>query len=257
MKKRYSLITFLKNTIIQLTGTLAPVLFFFSIGLLAVFFGCQKNNTPETSGRISAQTDSLRAAALFTALEDSLLAGRTFNAAFDITSQGAIVSSLQGRVALTAAQVDTIIAVGSFSGKEVHLTLKSDGSTMQYGHQNSLNTLPAPLKLNEGILIGFTRMGLLHNLAMLAFGEPPDKTDGAVRQWVTCSGFRFAPDDANHPGTGIFFQIYMNNKPVGEATLWLNSQSGLPARRVQTVHFDDGDMQVEEIYSELNLQPGK
>jgi len=257
MKKYYSLITALKNNNIQYTGKLASGFFIFSIALLTALTGCQKNTTPDTSGRISVQTDSLRAAALFKALEDSLLAGRAFHAAFNITSQGAIVSSLQGRVALTAAQADTIIATGSFSGQETYLSLHSDGRTMQYGYQNSLNTLPAPPKLNEGILFGFTRMGFLHNLAMLAFGEPPDQTDGAVRQWVTCSGFRFVPDDANQSGTGIFFQIYMKNKPVGEATLWLDSQTGLPVRRVQTVHFDDGDMQVEEIYSELMLQSGK
>jgi hypothetical protein len=110
--------------------------------------------------------------------------------------------------------------------------------------------METPRSLNQAIIVGFTRMGMLHNLVMILGGEPPDHADGAVENWIQVSDLMFtAPDPASKVrGRSIRFQIEVGGTGVGDANYWISPLTRLPVERRQTVHFKTGDMKVVETY---------
>ncbi len=100
-------------------------------------------------------------------------------------------------------------------------------------------TTPA---LREAVLVGMARMGALHNVLRASAGEPPDHAEGGARAWITLQDARFTFSDHT-----IAVRLAVDGKPVAEATLFLGDD-GAPLRRLQTVHFPNGDMRVDERY---------
>ena len=89
-------------------------------------------------------------------------------------------------------------------------------------------------------------MGVLHNIAMLSGGAPPDHANGGVDDWVKTVEHR-------HPegsGSGVMFDLVVDGTPSGSATLWIDEQ-GQPLRREQRVDFPEGTMIVVERYEDL------
>jgi len=65
---------------------------------------------------------------------------------------------------------------------------------------------PVPPEVREALVIGLTRMGILHNLARLVAGVPPDRASGGVRDWV--EGREIAWADSVEVGElGVRFEI--------------------------------------------------
>lgn len=90
----------------------------------------------------------------------------------DATFVGALV--MEGdRIALTAS--------GSFAGTPVELSFEADGERMRGKGGARDFDLPQPPELREVLAVSIVRMGLLHTLAMLSAGQPPDVPDGNVR----------------------------------------------------------------------------
>jgi hypothetical protein len=107
-----------------------------------------------------------------------------------------------------------------------------------------------PDGLNEAIVIGMTRMGILHNLAQLVGGQPPDHMEGGVRDWARVVAIESSADedDAGHPLLRFDFGLVVAGQPSGTASLWIDAVSRLPLRREQTVQFASGEMKVIEVY---------
>ena len=101
-------------------------------------------------------------------------------------------------------------------------------------------------------VIGLTRQGLLHNLAMLTAGRPPDHADGGVAEWVEVVEPQLGPPEVFGEGQArpLEFAITVSDQPVGHATLWLDDR-GLPIERRQVVNFPEGQMRVTERYTEF------
>jgi hypothetical protein len=114
--------------------------------------------------------------------------------------------------------------------------------------------------LKEALLLGLTRMGLLHNLARLTANAPPDHADVGVREWVTLSSFasdRTDPVNAPIPETfrhGISFELTVAEQRAGSAVLEIDAH-GRPVIRRQTVEFPAGRMRVVERYSSVTIEP--
>ena len=49
------------------------------------------------------------------------------------------------------------------------------------------------------------------------------------------------------------FEILVDGQNSGAVTLWLDAETGMPARREQVVQFPDGEMKVVEIYRGIVL----
>ena len=103
--------------------------------------------------------------------------------------------------------------------------------------------------------MGFTRMGILHNLAMLSAGAPPDRADGGVEDWVTLHDLSaMVPEGPGDVAVAVGFSITVGGAPAGTASLELDG-GGLPVLRWQTVRFPDGEMRVLERYRSVRIQP--
>lgn len=191
----------------------------------------------------------LDAEVAFVEMEDVLLDEDAVFMACSISSEGAVACALEGRAYMDEDNQVRMKYEGTFAGKPAKIELLSDGDMMQ-GMFNGETVFEqeTPSELTEGILIGFTRMGLLHNLAKIAGGAPPDGTDGMVREWVQVSNFQGTAAEA------VTFDIAVDGMHSAEGKLMFGADSVLPLERHQTVHFDGGDMTVKELYTVIKLE---
>lgn len=199
-----------------------------------------------------AETD---AEAAFAALESRLLDAASVEVEFDIRAAGAIEVALDGQATTSSSGDSTVSAKGNFAGSEADIRLATVDGTMRGQNGDKAFELDTPPALHEGLLIGLTRMGLLHNLAVLSAGSPPDRTDGTVRDWVTVEDV-VLEDSAPIGGveTRAFgFTVVVGGQPSAIARLWVDARTGLPVRRTQTVRFPEGEMRVLEQYRSFRL----
>lgn len=185
----------------------------------------------------------------FAALEARLDAAQSVEIEFGITAEGVVAAELDGRLRLEAGRALTLTANGVFAGESIDVAADAD-SMYLWLDNGGLDTLRTerPDALDEAVLVGLTRMGLLHNLARLTTGRRPDHAEqGGVREWVTVDEFAEAQD-------GIAFALTVAGQPAGTAVLTLDA-AGLPARREQRVAFPEGEMRVIEHYRSVAVEP--
>lgn len=205
---------------------------------------------PDAGRGQESESASGGAAAAFSGLETRLMDARTVRLGFDITSEGAFESDLRGTLAITGDDRVELVASGTFGGQAVDLKASSDGRGFTYGNGDGLRTGAIPPRLKEALLIGLTRMGLLHNLAVLTANSPPDRAEGGVREWVRVHDFGWSADVP----PAARFSIEVAGTPVGSASLGLDPD-GNPVIRRQTVQFPQGEMRVVERYSGVEIEP--
>lgn len=186
----------------------------------------------------------------FDALEDRLVAARTVRVDFRVTAEGAMEVDLTGTLQLGADDTALLEAKGHFAGQSIDVALTATAEAFALGDRPHLLSADAPEHLEEALLIGFTRMGVLHSLARLVAGAPPDHAEGGVREWAVVDAFA-----TEEGGSGaIVFELTVAGEPSGSASLEIGTD-GYPVVRRQTVHFPNGEMRVMEAYSEVTIEP--
>ncbi|MEM9459034.1 MAG: hypothetical protein AAGF11_32955 [Myxococcota bacterium] len=184
---------------------------------------------------------------LFLELERRLAEG-PLHLRFEVVADGVVEASWVGE--LMVGPVVDLWARGRFAGKDHVLRLWTEGDRLRIGSGEAPKIdLPRPAALAPALLLGWTRMGVLHNLAMLVGGAPPDHAAGGVEDWVQTVDHR-RPTSPGSQGDGVTFGLVVGGEPSGEATLWLDAR-GTPVRREQTVEFPEGVMRVVERYEVL------
>ena len=159
---------------------------------------------------------------------------------FQINSSGAVVSDIKGRFHYCEDRL-TIDVDGQLFAEPVRLRMRADGMSL------SLNgtSMPMPGHLREAVMIGFVRLGLLHNIIRLSGNLIPDHGEGGVRDWVDI------------PVVGqnrdlVFFDIFVSNTKAAHAELRLDDKH-LPRSRHQTMYFGGDEMLVTENYAVMTL----
>jgi len=210
---------------------------------------CGPDANDSVPGREMYQAFSpMEADEAFGRLEEKLLALQRVEVRYHITSQGAFAADLEGALRLEGEHDLSLTGHGTFGGGPASVHLTAAPGWMTGGNQNEAFEGPAPAGLREAVVVGLTRMGLLHNLARLVAGAPPDRADGTVREWVEVREVDWVVSAGEAPGArGIHFQIWVAGQPAGEAALWLDER-GLPVLREQVVRFPGGEMRVTERY---------
>lgn len=185
----------------------------------------------------------------FAALEEALVAGGpVVRIPFDITAEGAVSASLLGTLLLGEGNEARLEATGDFGGQQVDVVLISDGDMMFW--TGAPEGIPTPPDLRTALGLGVTRMGILHNLARLTGGAPPDHAEGGVAEWVVVSSteergmLEGAPDGA--AAASAFRAITVGGQPSGAFALQLDGRT--PRVRRQLVDFPQGIMRVTERY---------
>lgn len=194
--------------------------------------------------------------ALFAQLEARLLDSEPL-VTFDIESSPPFETALAGTLEVGARQRASMAFQGKFGDQAVDVALSTaDGDmTLRHGSAERLRQAIPPA-LKEGLVLGLTRMGLLHNMAMLVAARPPDGTDGQVRDWVQVTDLAWADERSieGRRAVGIRFRILVRGAPAGEASLWVDAGTGLPMLREQRVDFAEGSMTVTERYPRFELR---
>jgi hypothetical protein len=207
------------------------------------------------NGRAEPNTTPLGAGQAFEEMEAELLA-IGFRLRFDIEAEGLVPARLTGELQ-SRGETLMLRARGSFAGDLVELTLEGDGQRLRGSSGSARLELPQPPALAEAVVIGLTRMGLLHNLALLVGARPPEHADGGVRQWVQTEQVQWiarigppepAPAARRQQPDAMSFAIHVAGEHVGDATLWCDSASKLPLERHQVVRFPEGELRVRESY---------
>jgi hypothetical protein len=186
---------------------------------------------------------------VFAELESRLLTAGSVNIDFHVTAEGVVTADLDGNLALMPDGSVALSADGTFAGEPATLRLASQGQRYTYGNATRRTLAPRPAELQRALLIGFTRMGILHNLARLSEEQPPDHADGGVGEWVVVEDF----EAVRLPEPGIAFAIVVAGEPAGTAVLNFD-MNGLPLERTQTVQFPSGEMRVTETYPFMTIQ---
>jgi hypothetical protein len=186
-------------------------------------------------------------AAAFGALEDRLMAAETVRIDYHVTSEGAFDSDIKGRLEITPGGAIELTGNGAFGGQPVELFVRTSNDGYEFGNGSKRKSAPLPPRLREALVIGLTRMGILHNLAVLTAAAPPDRADGGVREWVTVDSF------ARH-GAAVTFDVSVAGQRAASANLEIDAD-GRPVIRRQTVTFPSGEMKVVERYSDVIIEP--
>lgn len=191
------------------------------------------------------------AAGVLADLEQRLLDASAVRFEGRIESTGLFKSRLAGDLVLAEGNHAAIAFDGHFAGRRVRLRAVSDGEWLAGGSGDEFFDQRTPPDLNRAVLVGFTRMGLLHNLARLTGATQPDHAGGGVTDWVRAEDAEWVKSDRPEPA--MAFDIHVDGREAGRATLWLDPDTSLPVRREQTVEFSGGTMQVLEVYSSFEL----
>lgn len=186
---------------------------------------------------------------------ETLLTSRTpVRIDFVVRSEGAVETALDGFLALGPSGRARIEARGHFGGEESDLLLDSDGGVLRLATATDTTTGPVPEKLREALAVGFTRMGILHNLARLTAAGTPDHAEGGVTEWVRAE--RLTPVEAGEGARrAVALDVVVGGRASGSAELHLDGD-GLPVVRFQTVRFPAGTMEVVERYTGVRVGPG-
>lgn len=177
----------------------------------------------------------------FEKLEQQILDAEGFSLTFEISSEGAVNSDLSGKLALCRGNKISIQSNGELFGESVKNSLQSDGQIMNLNRMQQA----LPPNLNEAVIIGLLRMGLLHNLVRLSGNLAPDHASGGVAEWVRVPVVGENSDK-------LFFDILVAGNRAGRADLVL-SDDGLPLARLQTMYFGSEEMAVKETYKDFSL----
>jgi hypothetical protein len=164
----------------------------------------------------------------FEQMEEALLAqpvtGKTFSHA-----EGSVQCDIESTI--TIGPDSKVVYKGNVMGKDVD-------STWEH---------PTTPELRDALLIGISRMGLMHNIVLFTRERPPANVEGHIREALTVHDFAKAPNGA------ISYKLKAGNREMAEATIKINSKSHYPMTRKMTVHLDSGDMKVSETYQLTKL----
>jgi hypothetical protein len=177
-----------------------------------------------------APTDTTPAPAApptFDAVEAKLLGAAALVIEYQIVSEGAFPAEVKGDVHLTRDNRLRWRASGTFGGKPLSIDHVADAS--------------AGVHLAEAVVLGWTRMGLLHNIARLSGGQPIDRAAGGAATWLAVTPTKTTAET-------IAYDLVVDGQPSGSGTLDVDSL-GTPRGHTMRVQFASGSMTVTERYS--------
>ena len=218
-----------------------------TIALFALLAGCASGPRPVPETATAVQRLSMA--------ESALLDGKNLTGTFEIDSKGENAAHLTGTLELVEGNAMHLVAEGNFKSEPVQLEVDSRDptgtlrTTTKGPSVSSHRDPPAP-KLREAVALGIARMGLLHNLALLAADQPMEKVEGGFGEWVKPTDPK---DGASESINGeicrrVDFGIEVEGKNRGQASVCIAVATGLPLQRTQTVHFPEGEMTVIETF---------
>jgi hypothetical protein len=189
------------------------------------------------------------------ALEQRLTSARAFRLHARLASGGRIESHFDGSLVAGPELRMRLTMQGALGNKDVDATFLCDGKRMGGGARGQPFAMDAAPGVREGIAVALVRLGLLHDVARLSSGRPPDFLDGKAREHLKVIGLtqRAGPDLRGVPTLELSYAVSVDGNRAADETLLLDQRTGLPLKRRVIVHFPEGDMEVGEEYEEMSV----
>jgi hypothetical protein len=186
-------------------------------------------------------------------LEQRLLAASTFHVRARLATSGRIASHFDGTVDAGEGQRMRVAFQGALGGKDADVVFTCDGARMRGGARGQAIDMDAAPGMREGVAVAFVRMGLTHDVAMLARGRTMDYLDGSAAKHLGIVGLAHGPGEPvrGAPTEQWTWGLFVDRERTADETLWLDAKTGLPLKRRVVVHFPEGDMEVGEEYDEV------
>lgn len=194
---------------------------------------------------------------LVQSLEARLLSARQVRIEARIVATGVVSAALAGETVLRQMNQGSFRYSGTFNDQRIDVHYEADGPRFEISNNGQSRKGKVAVATNRALVLGMTRMGLLHNIVRATSLDAPDHAFGGVENWITLDGFlptTFAQvgELAGLPSLG--FELLVNLEPSARVRLWLAPDSGLPRRREQTVEFPTGEMRVVETYTLFEVE---
>lgn len=161
---------------------------------------------------------------------------------FTVESTGAFEASFEGSIDQRGGEI-ALRAMGTWAGSPAAVSAETNGDSLVVTSPTERHDLDREPDVARSVIIGLSRMGVLHNLARLVTGRGPDHADGSVEEWVQARDLRWG---RSHDS--IEFDIFVNGRRAAVASVRIDPATGLPVERRQTVEFETGSMTVVETY---------
>ena len=156
------------------------------------------------------------------------------------TSTGSYKIDLSGAFELVPGEQLRWTSSGNFGGREVVIELRANADSVFYENQVFMIAQPRPKHLDEAIVKGLFRMGIMHNLAVLSSGKLPDHGGSrSIDAWLATDF-----SESTQPSDTLLFDVVVNGNSTAKARLVLD-ENERPLYRWQHVEMGGG-MTVEE-----------
>jgi hypothetical protein len=193
----------------------------------------------------------------YAALEARLLSASHVLIEARVQARGAVTADLRGRAEFNPRNRMALNFSGALAGATRELALQSDGVRTLLASAPRRSEEPVRPETNYALLLGFARMGLLHNLSRLANLEAPEGASGGAGRRLTVEEFRHGTYALSGPLEGAFafgFDLLLDGRIVGTERVWLDPASGLPRRREETLQSPQGEVSIVEDYDRVVIE---
>ena len=175
------------------------------------------------------------------AVEAALLGPEPRELAFRVRAEGAVEVEASGTMLFGTGGRSRFEVTGSFQGQPVEVLRVCDGDVCGGRRAGAVMPVrPQERGLRRAWVLGLTRMGILHNVAVATAGDPPDHP-GDIDAWVQA-------ENETHADGRLAFDVVVDGERSARAELTLDA-GGAPSRREQSVAFPTGEMRVVETYA--------
>lgn len=162
------------------------------------------------------------------AVEHRLDTAHQWSMVFTSSTTGAVESRFNGTINVLAGNFASVDADGFLRGNPAHIRWEASGSPAQVSH---------------ALTIGVLRLGITHDLAVLAGGAKMiENAEGGIEQALRMTNVAWDAKEKK-----FTYHIVVEGSDVGTGELWVG-RGDLPRQRKLTVHFPNGDMHVDEHY---------
>ncbi len=215
-----------------------------------------------TGGAQSAENPGARK--IFETVERNLLAAEDIEFYVHVDIQEPYVRRMDGRVKLPPDGSVEGRFRGAIGSQRAVLDFAGNGKTLELKLNDEKREGKQPAALREALLITLMRAGFGQPLINLSQLNPPERSDGGVRDWISVANVM--PRDAAvgqgyHSGEiSIQFDLMIAGKKAGHARLWISTTSKLPTRREQFLLYTDAsgkqsEMRIDERYTYFYAGP--
>ena len=195
---------------------------------------------------------------LFKKMESTVLKAKTMEMSFDISIEGGPVKKLEGSLAHMTGKKARMELNGEFNGKSSNMVMVADGTKMRTNNPGGKGMAQdIPEGLDEMFRAIVSRGGVVLPLfAGEAIREGEQPKEFKIDEKLPVSDFRLGKSEKVGDRETQVLEYKLTIKGAKEAfavTVWLDSKTNLPIKRVISGDMGDKKITITEDYSKLTL----